>query len=229
VATRGTSDALPAEVSEAGQDYLREIYKLTESGDPATTSRIAERLGVSPPSVTGMIKKLTARGLLEHVPYRGAFLTPAGKRVALEVIRHHRLLELYLARTLELPLHAVHAEADRLEHAISEDLERRIDDALGQPTHDPHGNPIPNARLEIEAVRTRALADLEPGEQAHVASLPDLDENLLRYLVTIDLIPGKLVTLRSASTLSGVLTLQIGEADETAISRDLAERIRVAA
>jgi DtxR family Mn-dependent transcriptional regulator len=208
---------------------MREIYKLTEDGGRATTNRIAERLGVSPPSVTGMIKKLSARGLLEHARYRGAVLTPAGERVALEVIRHHRLLELYLSRTLEIPLHAVHAEADRLEHAISEDLERRIDDALGKPTHDPHGDPIPNAQLRVEAVLTRALADLEPGEQARVASVPDLDEDLLRYLASVDLIPGQLVTLCSASPFSGVLTLRVDDAHETAISRELAERIRVAA
>jgi DtxR family transcriptional regulator, Mn-dependent transcriptional regulator len=123
----------------------------------------------------------------------------------------------------------VHAEADRLEHAISEDLERRIDEALGQPTHDPHGDPIPNARLEIEVARTRALAELEPGETARVASVPDLDEELLCYLASIDLVPGQLVTLCSASPLSGVLTLRVDDAHETAISRDLAERIRIAA
>jgi DtxR family Mn-dependent transcriptional regulator len=224
-----TSRGLPTEVTESAQNYLREIYKLEEDGDRATTTVIAERLGVSPPSATGMIKKLTALGLLEHVPYRGVVLTAAGKRVALEVTRHHRLLELYLVRALEIPLHAVHAEAHRLEHAISEDLERRIDDALGRPTHDPHGDPIPNERLEVEPRKTRALTDLQPGEEARVLSVPDLEEDLLRYLATIDLVPGQRVTLCRASPHSGALTLRVDGGHETAISRDLAEQIRIAA
>jgi DtxR family Mn-dependent transcriptional regulator len=218
-----------ADVTEAAQDYIREIYKLQESGERATTSAIAERLGVSPPSATGMIKKLTALGLLEHVPYRGVVLSAAGKRIALEVIRHHRLLELYLVRALEMPLHAVHAEADRLEHAISEELERRIDDALGRPAYDPHGDPIPSQRLEVESRKTRALAELEPGEEARVLSVPDLDDDVLRYLASIELVPGQSVTVTRASPESGALTVRVGGARENAISQALARRIRIAA
>jgi len=137
-----------APLSEAIQDYLKGIYKLQESGGRATVTALARSQGVSPASASTMVKKLAALDLLEHEPYRGARLTDAGERVALEIIRHHRLIELYLAKTLGLHVDAVHDEADRLEHVISEELEERIDKALGYPTHDPHGDPIPDANLE---------------------------------------------------------------------------------
>jgi len=134
-------------VSRAAEDYLKAILQL-ESGDGATTTgALAERLGISQPSVTAMTKKLAAADLVVRVPYRGVTLTRRGRRVALEVLRHHRLLELFLADTLGLPLDEVHAEAERLEHVLSEELEARIDRALGFPTHDPHGDPIPDADL----------------------------------------------------------------------------------
>ena len=136
------------DLTDAMQDYLKEIHKLQLEGGRATTSAIAGRMGVRPPSVTAMLKRLTAAGLAEHKPYRGVELTHSGERVALEVIRHHRLLELYLAETLGVHVDDVHDEADRLEHVISEELEARIDRALGFPTHDPHGDPIPDANLE---------------------------------------------------------------------------------
>ncbi len=135
-------------LSEAIQDYLKGIYKLQEAGGRATVTALARDQGVSPASASAMLKKLAVLDLLEHEPYHGARLTPAGEKVALEVIRHHRLLELYLAETLGVHVDDVHAEADRLEHVISEELEERIDRALGFPTHDPHGDPIPDANLE---------------------------------------------------------------------------------
>ena len=136
-------------LTEAIQHYLREIYKLGQEDDrPVSVTALARAQQVSPASASAMVKKLAALELADHAPYRGVSLTPAGERVALEVIRHHRLLELYLAETLGLDVEAVHEEADRLEHAISEELEERIDRALGYPTHDPHGDPIPNAALE---------------------------------------------------------------------------------
>ncbi len=137
-----------AGLSESIQDYLKSVYKLEAEHGRVTIGAIAKDQSVSPASASAMVKKLAALQLLEHEPYRGAHLTPAGERVALEVIRHHRLLELYLAETLGLDVEAVHDEADRLEHVISEELEARIDRALGFPTHDPHGDPIPNANLE---------------------------------------------------------------------------------
>ncbi len=136
------------DLSESIQDYLKEIYKLGSAGDRVSTNALAERQRVSPASASGMVKKLAALGLAEHTPYHGVALTQAGELVALEVIRHHRLLELYLAETLGIGVDDVHAEADRLEHVLSEELESRIDKALGFPTHDPHGDPIPNANLE---------------------------------------------------------------------------------
>ena len=140
-----------ATLSDAIQDYLREIYKLSASEDRVSTTALARGMGVSPASASAMVKKLAALTLVSHAPYRGVTLTPEGERVALEVTRHHRLLELYLAETLGIDVDEVHAEADRLEHVISEELEARIDQALGYPTHDPHGDPIPDANLEWPA------------------------------------------------------------------------------
>jgi DtxR family Mn-dependent transcriptional regulator len=137
-----------ATLSDSIQDYLRAAYKLAASGERVTTTGLARAMGVSPASTTAMVKKLAALGLVEHAPYRGITLTTDGEQVALEVIRHHRLLELYLAETLGIAVDDVHAEADRLEHVLSEELEARIDEALGYPTHDPHGDPIPDANLE---------------------------------------------------------------------------------
>jgi DtxR family transcriptional regulator, Mn-dependent transcriptional regulator len=142
-----------AALSESIQDYLKSIYKLQSEQGRVTIGAIAKDQSVSAASASSMVKKLAALDLLEHEPYRGARLTPAGERVAIEVIRHHRLLELYLAETLGVHVDDVHAEADRLEHVISEELEARIDSALGFPTHDPHGDPIPDANLEWPAQR----------------------------------------------------------------------------
>src|SRR6266516_3215933 len=138
--------AKPA-LTDAIQDYLREIYKLGVDGGRVSVTALAKRQGVSPASASAMVKKLAALELAVHQPYRGIALTSAGEKVALEVIRHHRLLELYLAETLGVDVEEVHGEAERLEHALSEELEERIDKALGFPTHDPHGDPIPDANL----------------------------------------------------------------------------------
>jgi len=136
------------------QHYLREIYKLGQAGSPVSVTALARARHVSPASASAMVKKLAALKLTEHEPYHGVSLTPAGEKVALEVIRHHRLLELYLAETLDVDVEDVHDEADRLEHVISEELEARIDRALGFPTHDPHGDPIPDANLEWPRAET---------------------------------------------------------------------------
>ena len=147
VAVGGLTDSI--------QDYLKEIYKLGAAGERVSTSALARRQGVSDASASAMVKKLAALDLVEHAPYRGVALTAGGERVALEVIRHHRLLELYLAETLGIAVDDVHDEADRLEHALSEELEARIDTALGYPTHDPHGDPIPDADLNWPAESAR--------------------------------------------------------------------------
>jgi DtxR family Mn-dependent transcriptional regulator len=215
------------ELSDATQDYLKEIHKLRLEGRRATTSAIAERMGVRPPSATAMVKKLAALGLAEHKPYRGVELTQAGERVALEVIRHHRLLEQYLAQALGLPLDQVHVEADRLEHVLSEELEARIDHSLGYPTHDPHGDPIPDRKLKLDRSRLRTLASLEPGDEATIRRVPSDDDALLRYLKTLALVPGRKVKLRSAAPFGGPLTVRVGKS-EHAISRELAAGIGVA-
>ena len=215
------------DLTDASQDYLKEIYKLRMEGRRATTSAIAERLGVRPPSVTAMLKRLTTLGLAKHAPYHGVELTPAGERVALEMIRHHRLLEQYLAQALGLSLDEVHSEADRLEHALSEELEARIDHSLGYPTHDPHGDPIPNAKLRMARGSLRTLASLEPGDEATIRRVPDGDDELLRYLAKLALVPGKKVKLSRAEPFGGPLTVRVGKS-EHAISRELAAGIGVA-
>ncbi len=214
------------DLSVAIQDYLKEIYKIQASGERATTTAIARRMGVAPSSVTSMLKKLAALGLVEHAPYRGVELSEAGSRIALEVIRHHRLLEQYLAETLGLGIDAVHAEADRLEHVISEELEARIDEQLGYPTHDPHGDPIPDAGLNLDRTSLRSLEALEPGEQATVRRIPDGDAELLRYLAELTLVPGRRVTMRRSEPFGGPVTVDV-DGSEHAISRELAGRIGV--
>jgi DtxR family Mn-dependent transcriptional regulator len=214
-------------LTAAIQDYLKEIYKLQSKGERATTTAIARRMGVAPSSATSMLKKLAVLGLAEHSPYRGVQLSDPGTNIALEVIRHHRLLEVYLAETLGLGIDAVHAEADRLEHVISEELEARIDEQLGYPTHDPHGDPIPNAGLQIEARELRSLDALEPGEEATVERVPDGDAALLRYLARLRLLPGRRVTMRRSEPFDGPLTVLV-EGSEHAISRELAGQIGIA-
>jgi DtxR family Mn-dependent transcriptional regulator len=156
-----------APLSVSIQDYLKGIYKLQVADGKVTITALAREQGVSPASASAMVKKLAALDLVAHTPYRGAELTPAGEKVALEVIRHHRLLELYLAETLGVAVDDVHDEADRLEHVISEELEERIDRALGFPTHDPHGDPIPTPELEWPAAK-RPVRDSEQGGNREV-------------------------------------------------------------
>ena len=214
------------ELSVAIQDYLKEIYKLQASGERATTTALAKRMGVAPSSATSMIKKLAALGLADYAPYRGVELSDAGTRIALEVIRHYRLLEQYLAETLGLGIDAVHEEADRLEHVISEELEARIDEQLGFPTHDPHGDPIPDAGLNVSRQELRSLDLLEPGEEATVRRVPDGDADLLRYLAGLTLVPGTRVTLRRSEPFGGPVTVDVA-GSEHVISRELAEQIGV--
>jgi DtxR family Mn-dependent transcriptional regulator len=214
----------PAPLSQTAEDYLKAIYKLESEHGRATTSALAVRLSVSPPSVTSMLKKLAALKLVVHRRYRGVTLTRAGRKAAVEVIRHHRLLEQYLAETLGMPIEEVHAEADRLEHALSEELEARIDETLGFPTHDPHGDPIPDAELNVGTEALRSLSELQPGERSTVVRVPD-EQPLLRYLRTIGLLPGAAVQLVAAAPFQGPLTVLTD--GEHAIAFDLASRIGV--
>ena len=216
-----------ADLTVAVQDYLKAIYALEAEGERVTTSALAARMGVRAPSVTAMTKRLAELGLVERAPYRGVVLTEAGQRGALEVLRHHRLLESYLVDRLGLSLAEVHAEAELLEHALSEELEAKIDAELGFPTHDPHGDPIPDRELRLEHRIGRTLADLAPGEPATVERVPDGDPELLRYLSELGLVPGSNVEVVSYAPFRGPVTVRTASGDH-AISLELADRIRAA-
>lgn len=199
-------------LTQSVEDYLKAIYDLTLFEQRATTNQIAERMGVTPASVTGMLKRLSSNDppLLEYHKHHGVALTPAGEQVALEIIRHHRLLELFLHDRLGYPWDKVHAEADRLEHVISEDLEERIAQDLGDPRHDPHGDPIPSRDLSLESEALLPLDRLRPGQRAIVQRVRNDDPALLRYLESIRLTPQVQVTVLDYSSFDGNLRLQIG-------------------
>ena len=216
------------ELTVAAQDYLKAIYALEAARERVTTSALAARMGVSAPSATAMTKRLAELGLVERAAYKGVALTDEGRRSALEVLRHHRLLERYLADRLGLSLDEVHAEADRLEHALSEELEAKIDEELGFPTHDPHGDPIPDRELRLVAGGERTLAELEPGERGSVSRVPDRDPGLLRYLAELGLVPGSDVEVVSRAPFAGPVTVRTTTGSH-AISRELADRIGAAA
>lgn len=219
--------APPADLSVAVQDYLKAIYALESAGERATTSALARRMGVSAPSASAMTKRLDELGLVRRLPYRGVALSEEGRRSALEVLRHHRLLERYLVDRLGLSLAEVHAEAELLEHALSEELEARIDEELGYPTHDPHGDPIPDRALRLVHPDERTLLELEPGSRASVARVPDGDSALLRYLGELGLLPGSSLELVAYAPFGGPVTVRT-DRGEHAISRDLADRIAAA-
>ncbi len=208
------------------EDYLKAIYKVQQRQRRASTSAIAERLSVSLPAATSMIQRLADMGLLRYTPYRGVELTEAGARIALEVIRHHRLWELFLARALNMPLEAVHAEAERLEHALSDILEDTIDAALGYPTVDPHGDPIPSKDGTIREPSYVPLASLPPGSKAVVRRVPDSDPALLRYLTGLGLVPDAPVEVAEVAPFNGPVHLWVGDRTH-AIGREVASRVFV--
>ncbi|MEP0545495.1 MAG: metal-dependent transcriptional regulator [Rhodothermales bacterium] len=201
--------------TQAVEDYLKTIYDLGRVEAAVTTSALAERLDVTAASVTGMVKKLAGMNLVTHEPYRGVALTPAGERIALEVIRHHRLIETYLHEALGVPWDRVHAEAERIEHVLSEDLEARMDAALGHPTVDPHGAPIPTLDLEIAEIVTVPLAELEAGTQGIVAEVSDHDADLLRYVGDLGLYPQTPLEVLAVAPFDGPLTIRVGGAERT--------------
>jgi DtxR family transcriptional regulator, Mn-dependent transcriptional regulator len=217
----------PPDLTVAVQDYLKAIYVLESAGERVTTSALARRMAVSAPSATAMTKRLDELGLVERLPYRGVALTDEGRRGALEVVRHHRLLERYLVDRLGLALDEVHAEAELLEHALSEELEAKIDEELGFPTHDPHGDPIPDRELRLVHGESRSLLDLEPGARGSIARVPDGDSELLRYLGELGLVPDAHVEMLAQAPFGGPVTVRT-ESGEHAISRELADRIAAA-
>jgi DtxR family transcriptional regulator, Mn-dependent transcriptional regulator len=194
------------------QDYLKHIFALTENKQSATTNALAERLNVAPASVTGMVQKLAAleQPLVLYRKHQGVTLTPAGQRAALEVIRHHRLLEAWLVHSLGYTWDEVHEEACRLEHVISEDLEARIAAALGNPNRDPHGDPIPDADLVMPGDETLPLSSLRPGQRATVSRVNnDEDSNFLRHMTHLGLTPGTQLTVVDYSPFDNNLTVQV--------------------
>jgi DtxR family Mn-dependent transcriptional regulator len=213
--------------SEAVEDYAKAIYALADRQDgPVGTSALAERLGVSPGTVTAMLKRLDELGLARYEPYHGVMLTAAGERVALEVIRHHRLIEAFLAEDLEMPWDRVHDEAEVLEHYISEDLERRIAEKLGNPSLDPHGDPIPTPELDMATDRTTALQELEPGDVATFARVSDSDPKMLRYLAERGIRPGVRLRVTGVQPFGGPVLVEV-DGREHALGGELAEKMRV--
>ncbi len=215
--------------SEAIEDYAKAIYALqrrVEGAQGVSTNDLAERLGVTPASVSAMLKKLAERGLAEHEPYRGVQLTPEGERVALEILRHHRLLELYLAEHLGVPWDRVHEEAEALEHVISEDLEARIAAKLGHPTHDPHGDPIPDADLVMDERDTLRLDELAPGDGGRFVRVSDSDPAMLRYLDERGVRIGDRFEVCERQPFGGPLTVRFGEREQV-LGGALAAAMRV--
>lgn len=195
-------------------DCLKLIHAMQERGQKVSTSAVSEQLGVSDATATMMFKDFAAAGWVEHVPYRGVRLTPLGERKAIEVIRHHRLLELYLARELGYSWDKVHAEADRLEHVISEEFEDKLDALLGYPTVDPHGDPIPSKDGTIKARRGRTLGQLQDGETAQILRVSDQDPEKLCYLGQLGLYPETKVQIVERAPFGGPLRIRVGEGDE---------------
>lgn len=195
------------------QDYLKHVYELTEGGQSATTNLLAEKLNVKPASVTGMLQRLAAAepALLNYRKHQGATLTAAGRKAALEVVRHHRLLEAWLTQTLGYSWDEVHEEAERLEHVISEDLEKRMAAALGNPVRDPHGEPIPGADLKMPPDLSAPLAALRPPQKATIRSIRSPDADLLRHLEALGLVPGAEVEVTSYSAFDHNSTVKVDE------------------
>ena len=191
------------------EDYLKVIYELERSGDPAATNDIATQLDIAPPSASAMVRRLAEQGLLTHEPYRGARLTEAGRRAALGTIRRHRIIEAYLARALGYPWDRVHEEAERLEHAASDELIDRMAAAIGEPVTDPHGAPIPTREGAVDERKYRALADLEEGEHARVLRVSDDDARMLRYFAELDLRPGVEVVVEKRAPFDGPITVLV--------------------
>lgn len=213
------------DTTEAVQDYLKAIYALAADGSDVTTSAIATRLGVSPASVSAMLKRLSDAGYVTYQKYQGVELTRAGELLALEVIRHHRLLEAYLHKSLGMPWDKVHDEAEVLEHVISEELEDRIALILGNPTHDPHGDPIPPKAGRHEELSFKPLLGLDPGP-AKVERVSDRDPEALRYLSTLGLYPGALIEIERIEPYGGSIWINLG-GKSYAIGPELAANIYV--
>jgi len=212
------------------EDYLKTIYDLTVESGRATTNQIADRMDVTPASVTNMIQKLAATDppLLEYRKHRGVTLTPEGEKIALEIIRHHRLLEVFLHQTLGYSWDEVHDEADRLEHVISEEFEARIDESLGHPRQDPHGDPIPSRELHLPDAAMIPLNEIRPGQRATIQRVRDTNPDMLRYLNDMGLTPGSRITALEVSPFDENLRLQIeGQAEVVVLGPKVTSQVFV--
>jgi DtxR family Mn-dependent transcriptional regulator len=219
--------AAAAPLSSHIQDYAKAVYALEErAGGAVSTNDLAERLGVTPGSVSAMVRKLAELGLLTHEPYRGVRLTEQGREVALEVLRHHRLIELFLAQELGMSWDRVHAEAEVLEHVISEELEQLIASRLGNPTRDPHGDPIPSDAFEIDERQTRSLDELAPGSRGRFVRISDTDPEMLRYLVSQQIALGDVLEVTGRQPFGGPVFVRLGER-ELALGGQLATAMRL--
>lgn len=216
-------------LSRSVEDYLKVIYEVSQDGQVASTGEIAEALNVQPASVSGMVKRLAESGYVEHLPYKGVRLSAEGAREALRIIRRHRVLETYLSQRLGYSWDDVHAEAERLEHAASDELIDRMSSMLEDPSYDPHGAPIPTRTGDVEVTDHPTLADVHPGAQVFIRLVRDDDPERLRYMEARGLLPGVLLYVDSTDPFDGPITLRIGEEDGApqTIGRELASRIRV--
>jgi DtxR family Mn-dependent transcriptional regulator len=213
-------------LSAAMEDYLKAIYLLCDEGREVSTALLAERLGVAAPSVTSMVKRLHGLGLVAHSPYRGIALTAGGLAAAVEVVRHHRLIELYLSEFLDVPWDKVHDEAERLEHVLSEELESRMAEKLGEPSVDPHGDPIPTREGMVSDLPTVSLWEAAAGSVVVVARVSDRDPNVLAHLLELNLVPGADAEVMEVSPYSRTMTLRtVGNTH--VIGAELARGIRV--
>lgn len=213
--------------SASVEDYLKAIYSLTARGETAaSTSELARRLDLSPGSVSAMLKRMDASGLVLHTPYRGVELTAEGERLALGVIRRHRLLELFLARTLDIPWDDVHRFADALEHSASDELIEIIAGKLGDPATDPHGDPIPTRELRVASPDTRSLAELAPGERGEFVRVSDSDPEMLRYLTGQGITIGDRIEVVAHQPFDGPCDIRIG-GREHSLGLALARAIRI--
>ena len=212
-------------LTSQAEDYLKALHTFEQTGK-VSTQALADHLNVAPASVTQMLKKLTEMALVTHAPYQGATLTDAGRKIALELIRHHRLLETYLHQALGYALEDVHDEAEKLEHHISEDFEARINAVLGNPTHDPHGSPIPRLDGSLPPYATRALSDVMVGEAARIGRVSETDPDFLRLIVQLGLMPGAELKVLEVNVAAGTITLKL-ESDTHTLGLDAAKRLWV--
>ena len=217
----------PPAISRAMEDYLKTIYQQVSHDGRISTSKLAEAMACSPASVTNMLQKLSDLTLVEYTRYRGVSMTPAGARIALEIIRHHRLIELYLSEILGYTWDKVHAEADRLEHVISEEFEEKIDQALGRPRKDPHGHPIPTKDGRIDVEHASTLWEVPEGQTVLVQRVSDRDPKVLRYLASIGIYPEVTLEVTRRSPFNGPVYVEV-EGMEHGLSEELAQQIHVA-